>query len=60
MFATLGILPQLHAFEQTQGRKHKGGSKLRAVYVNTRTLQGLANCSSTEDGNEGKGSQPLA
>ena len=56
MFATLGILPQLHASEQTQGRKHKGGSKLRAVYVNTITLQGLANCSGTEDGNEGKGS----
>lgn len=43
-----------------QGRKYKGGSKLRAVYVSLITLKGLANCSGTEDGNKGGDSQPVA
>lgn len=59
MFAPLGIPPQLPASEKIQDRKHKGGSKRRAVYVNTITQRGLANYSSTEDGNESRGSQPL-
>lgn len=37
MFATLGMLPWLHASEKIQGRKYKGGSKLRAVYIHVIT-----------------------
>lgn len=54
MFVISGVLPQLHASEKAKD------TRVGAVYVNTITLQGLANCSNTEDENEGGGLQPLA
>lgn len=55
VFATLLVLLHLHVSERMQGRKCKGGSKLRAVCVNTITLLGLENCLEIEGGNESRG-----